>query len=462
MKINYLFLCLSFVLNLNAQIINVADTNFKTKLLSSSQSNDVAKDLNGNYFAIDINGDNEIQLSEAINVKALNISFALIYSVSGIENFTNLEFLNCSNNEIFTLDLINLTGLKELNCSSNYINTIDLENLTLLENLNCEMNQFTSLDVNGLSHLNSLVCGYNDLPNLTVTGLVNLLNLDCSGNYLTDLNIQGLSNLRTLSCRINQLSTINFSGLENLEILNCEYNQITTLDAGGLNNLQYLRCSLNQITSLNLTGLSKLLELYCNNNHLSTLNANGLSQLIYLDCTYNQLNAITLIGSNNLQRLECRNNSFTTLNLSNTSHLEFLGCQQNLQLSSLYIKNAANESVNSNGTNGITYVCADDFQIWTIQSHFGVGCLVDTECDLSTKEETIIANKIKMYPNPVKNILTIDANYTIIKIEIYNNLGQLILKSTAKTIDVSNLKPGNYLVLLSTNEGNIRGKFLKE
>ena len=443
MKKHYILLMpFFFALHLNAQIVNIPDINFKAALLSADLSNQVAKDLTGNYFTIDGNGDQEIETNEALQVSALNVSGAQITSLIGIETFINLQSLDCANNNISVINENTLNSLSDLNCLNN---------------------QLTTLDVNGLSLLKNLDCGNNQLTMLEVDGLSNLQNLTCSNNQLTTLNTTGLSSLLTLSCSYNELTGLSLTGLNNLQILVCNWNPLFALNTSGLSNLQSIHCSYSQLSTLNINGLSSLQELYCDNNNLTTLNASGLGNLIYLDCTYNQLNSILLNGSNNLQRLESRNNQLTTLNLSNTSHLEFLGCQYNNQLTSLYIKNGANESLNANHCDNISYVCADDFQLGAIDSRVSnPNCVINTDCNLSVTAVTIAADKINIYPNPATNILTIEANDVIKKVSIYNMLGQLILVSNTLNIDVSNLKVGNYLVKLSTEKGSFGTRFIKE
>jgi len=100
MKQTYLF-CLLFVsIFSNAQNINFTDNNFKTLLLTSSGSNNIAMNLANSDFKIDTNNDSEISVLEALQVKELNfytIAISLpqtqkIYSLQGIINFQNLNF----------------------------------------------------------------------------------------------------------------------------------------------------------------------------------------------------------------------------------------------------------------------------------------------------------------------------------------------------------------------------------
>ena len=83
MKKLYILFFLTIGFLANAQIINFPDANLKAKLLSANSSNSIAQDLLGNYIRIDTNLDGNIQLSEALNVSYLDISFSNIYSLEG-------------------------------------------------------------------------------------------------------------------------------------------------------------------------------------------------------------------------------------------------------------------------------------------------------------------------------------------------------------------------------------------
>ena len=297
-----------------------------------------------------------------------------------------------------------------------------------------------------------------------IENFANLKTFTCSNNLLTTLETSSLYNLQNLDCRYNELQVLNLNYLSNLQNLNCEFNQLTALDTSGLNNLQSIHCSNNQLSSLNIQGMGNLIELYCDYNHLTTLNANDLDNLLYLSCIYNELTTLMLHNLNNLQRLECRNNQLTTLDLSNSIHMEFVGCQYNNQLTSLYLKNGANESLNANHSLNISYVCADDFQIWEIQSRVPSGCTINSDCNLGTSEVNHLVNKIRIYPNPTKNIMNIGCNDYINSISIYNTQGQLwqINANPTETIDVSGLKTGTYFIKIISDKGTASSKFLKE
>jgi Leucine-rich repeat (LRR) protein len=84
-----------------------------------------------------------------------------IKSLAGIEYFTNLHILDCSGNQLSTLDVSNCTALKELSCFHNQLTTLDVSNNTALKELSCFHNQLTTLDVSNCTALMILSCSYN-------------------------------------------------------------------------------------------------------------------------------------------------------------------------------------------------------------------------------------------------------------------------------------------------------------
>ncbi|UOX33309.1 T9SS type A sorting domain-containing protein [Flavobacterium sediminilitoris] len=336
MKKIYFLLFVLFGLNVQAQIVNIPDANFKGKLLAANPSNTIASATPiynsntgfwnvTNYNTIDINGDGEIQLSEAQNIKYLKLNHN-INDLTGIEAFTNLVYLNCSVNNITSLNVTALTYLDQLLCNNN---------------------DLTNLNVSGLTNLKKIACNNNNLTNLNLTGLTNLKSLYCQYNNLTNLNLTGLSNLEELYCEENDLISLNLSGLTNLKRLHCYFNNLTSLDASNLTNLNYLYCYNNlNLTNLNLSGLTNLLELDCKNNH-----------------SINDLN--NLISSlPNLKKLNCRNCSLNSLDVSSLINLDDLNCDAN-NMTFLNIKNnnpfwSSNNSLSFYNNTSLQYICADE------------------------------------------------------------------------------------------------------
>tara|TARA_R110001606_G_scaffold163657_1_gene307931 strand:+ start:4002 stop:6500 length:2499 start_codon:yes stop_codon:yes gene_type:complete len=73
-----------------------------------------------------------------------------------------------------------------------------------------------------------------------------------------------------------------------------------------------------------------------------------------------------------------------------------------------------------------------------------------------------LLNDTKMYPNPVRDNLTIESKENILKIEIYNLLGKKIVeKENSSFINLSNLKPNMYLIRIYSQTGSISKRIIK-
>ncbi|MHA3787272.1 DUF7619 domain-containing protein [Flavobacterium hauense] len=209
MKKIVLYLLLLYSGALSAQAIVVPDANFMAKLLSSSASNDVAKDSSGTPIAIDANGNGVITEAEAEEVRELNVSGAGIVSLAGIEYFIDLRVLNCANNLIEgNLGLSGLENLRGLNCAHNALVSITFAADNDIRWADCSFNQLTSLSLTSLDHLETLDCGTNQLDTLDVTGLTYLASLKCNDNNLTTLDLTTNTALTFLACYANDLVTL--------------------------------------------------------------------------------------------------------------------------------------------------------------------------------------------------------------------------------------------------------------
>ena len=71
-----------------------------------------------------------------------------------------------------------------------------------------------------------------------------------------------------------------------------------------------------------------------------------------------------------------------------------------------------------------------------------------------------------LYPNPAKEVLNIQVkqNAAINSVEIYNQLGQIVMATTnaINSVDVANLASGTYFVKVNTEKGSANAKFVKE
>ena len=196
--------------------------------------------------------------AEVEGVTYISASGKGIASLKGVEHFTALEELWCSDNQLATLDVSHNTALEDLDCSDNQLTTLDVSHNTALEYLHCYRNQLTTLDVSHNTALKELYCYDNQLTALDVSHSTTLEDLDCSDNKLTILNVSHNTALEDLDCSENQLTTLDVSHIAAIESLSCWDNKLTTLDVSHNTALEDLDCSYNQLASINLSKNTKL------------------------------------------------------------------------------------------------------------------------------------------------------------------------------------------------------------
>ena len=192
-------------------------------------------------LGVDTNGDGIISPAEAEVVRSLDVSEHSISDMSGIEAFVNIEYLDCWDNNLTSLDVSNNTALTVLDCVDNQITSLDVSYNILLRGLNCAGNGLSSLDVSQ----------NKDLTYLTVYS-----------NDLTSLDVSELTDLKLLDCDFNQLTILDISNNTSITGLSCDYNQLTSLDLSNLLDLHHLECGSNQLTSLDISNNSKLGTVY--------------------------------------------------------------------------------------------------------------------------------------------------------------------------------------------------------
>ena len=174
MKNLYSIAILLFTFSIQAQIINIPDPNFKNILVNS---------------VYDTNNDDEIDISEALNIYALDVTNSNITSLEGIQYFTNLDTLICDNNNISDLSVLNtFSYFSYLSCSNNNLTSLDLSNFSSIMYLICSNNQLTSLDISSLqdASIEQLIANNNNLITLNLKNgrpdMVFQLNIDNNPN----------------------------------------------------------------------------------------------------------------------------------------------------------------------------------------------------------------------------------------------------------------------------------------
>ena len=252
-KVLLLLLCVPLI---GLGQVYIPDANFKAYLVGNT--------------AININGDTEIQLSEAATYNGsiwcgnMNIS-----DLTGIEDFAALTFLSCSENQLTSLDVSQNTALIDLTCASNNLTSLDISNNIALTSLYCDNNQLTSLDVSANTALGSLLCYDNQLTSLDVSANTALITLHCDMNQLNSLNLSGASNLEWVACRNNHLTSLDGSTNTALNRLDVGNNQLIALDIRNGNNTNIPSAFWNGFIS---TGNNNLTCINVDNDAWSTAN----------------------------------------------------------------------------------------------------------------------------------------------------------------------------------------------
>lgn len=126
-----------------------------------------------------------------------------------------------------------------------------------------------------------------------------------------------------------------------------------------------------------------------------------------------------------------------------------------------------NASENANQVNNYTYI-DQTFNIEADQIFYRLKQLdYDGKFEYSeAKRLNLDSNndKITLYPNPAKNLLTIHSDFELRKIEIYNLSGKEVIINpiTNNTIDISHLNDGTYILKMNKRNGEvIHRRFIK-
>lgn len=197
-------------------------------------------------------------------------------TMKGIEQFPNLTALDCTANNLESIDVSQNKALVELMCADNRFTTLNVRSNTALEKLFCGINQLTEIDLSQNKALKNLGCANNDIGTLNLSNNNALTKLDCFNNPLGSLNVSGCAALQDLMCTGTGLTTLDVSNNTNLLYLTVSKNSLTSINVGNLTKLQTFSCMNNQIRELDVTGCTSLGYLDCSGNRMSELNASNM------------------------------------------------------------------------------------------------------------------------------------------------------------------------------------------
>ena len=368
-KITFLFLI--FVGVLQAQIVSIPDANFKVKLLEASPSNTIAQNISNQNIKIDVNDDGEIQESEALLVRSLDVSNSNISSLEGISSFFNIRELRANDNSLTSLylngmDFLNVLDISnnqivsqsDLYITSNYYDSLSLNfsnnlltsynlNLFLIENslselsimfLNLNNNPFDIVDLSSDSEISSI---YVELKNTTINSLTGNLK-DVNGLY-----IENNPFLQTINLNLN--SNNNF-----IELLSIHNNQsleeVTLYSDFFIQNGNTMDISINDnvlLNDLNIINISSSGSLGIRNCPLNNLNIQNSKFFVDISIVQVQTESIDL---SSLQVIN--------YNIDNCPLLRYLNIKNGINQGSLNYLNMLPE---------LEYICADEEEVESVQ-----------------------------------------------------------------------------------------------
>ncbi len=299
--------------------------------ITSSFDPAFAKELQARGYIPDAN---RIYAKDVADITELDVSGTFdavgeLTSLMGIEYFTSLKKLNCSGNQLTTLDISSNTALEYLQCFNNQLTSLDVSNNTALIHLNCSFNQLATLDISSNTALINLLCDNNQLTSLDVSNNTALTSLRCYDNQLTSLDVSNNTALTSLGCSSNKLTSLDISSNTTLTGLNCDSNQLTTLDISSNTALTSLGCSSNKLTSLDISNNTALTSLWCDDNQLTSLDVSNNTALTSLRCSDNQLTSLDVSNNTALEWLHCDSNQLTSLDIRNNKLLVNFSCYNN-------------------------------------------------------------------------------------------------------------------------------------
>ena len=458
-----------------------------------------------------------IQYESSLNVSSSNIS-----DLTGIEDFEELKYLYCNNNNLTTIDVSKNESLRGLNCANNKISSLNLEKNDKLYDLHISDNKLTSLNLTKNDSIESISAHRNLLATLNLSKNKKLVSLNISYNKLSTLDLSENTVLENLDVQSNNLSSlnlkngnnillgnsVNFIGNPNLsciQIDDAEYsntNWTTFKDAAAAFNIN---CSVEYFAlkdsnfeqklidlgidtdglngKISSSDISAVASLDLSNSNITDLSGiEGFTSLTYLDCSNNQLANLDLTNNVLLETLNASSNQITSLDLSKNSKLivvyvvsnplVFLNLQNgnntNMIILNVTGKMTANPIATSFlGLNQLGCVKVDDaaFSNTNWSKIKETSTIYSSTCSLGIEDS--VFDKVVLYPNPTKGELHID-NANLEKATIYNTLGQLVKSftlnsnNTNNTINLASLPKGVYYLYLINQEAASVKKIIVE
>lgn len=368
----------------------------------------------------------------------------------------SLTLLRANVNKISALDLSHNVLLKHLILSDNELTELRLQSLTNLEELQADNNQLTALDISHNVKLTDLDLDFNQLTGLDLQHSPEITWLYLEGNKLTEIDLATLTSLRNLNLGANALTAIDISHNTNLIELILNGNQIGQIDLSPCSSLSRLHVSNCGLSSLDVTSQKRLTTLEADKNLLETIDLTVNERLKNLYLSDNKLQTIDLSKNGKLTKLYLDGNQFAQLDLSALSKLTILSIHHNPleaeQLNAIYtaLPDLSAIAVDPDIKDHKKLLVYATPGAATAQHTIATekGWLVETNVPEGIATTTTDA-RIKIYPNPATDHLSIEGSTANAPVALYTLDGQLLLQTETATdgsarLAIDNLPSGHY------------------
>lgn len=139
--------------------IAIDAANFPDSVFRTYVSDNFDTDKDGNL------SEREIKAARTIELNGKGIT-----TLKGVEHFIYVQYLDCSNNSLTSLDVSKLTRMSNFVCDNNQLTSLDVSKNTNLMYLLCAGNQLKTLDLSNNEYISSISCEDNELTNLDLRG----------------------------------------------------------------------------------------------------------------------------------------------------------------------------------------------------------------------------------------------------------------------------------------------------
>ncbi|WP_298516525.1 LamG-like jellyroll fold domain-containing protein [uncultured Kordia sp.] len=204
----------------NCSMTSIPDVNFEYHLENHDANGNIVAIGSPNSMGNGVLDDGFVLTSIITGVTYLDISGNSINQLDGLEAFTALEILICSDNNFNEFDFSQLPLLKELTMSDLFFAVLDLSSNLNLEKLIYNNANSTSLNLGNNTMITELNIGNNNIGSFDFLPYTTLEILNLSGNIgLFESTFTTLSNLKELNVNGVGILSLNLSNNLLLESL---------------------------------------------------------------------------------------------------------------------------------------------------------------------------------------------------------------------------------------------------